>query len=117
MRKSTSTLTPAQVSRFAVDFCQPYLRFHTVGKVTAEVLLTVLFAAAARLSSISATCRRLKDAPCEETFAAALSPQLLDVDALRRRINAAFAAHLPRALRRRRKRPLTLAIDLTLIAF
>ena len=37
MHKSTDTLTPAQVYRFAVDFCQPYLRFHAVGKVTAHV--------------------------------------------------------------------------------
>lgn len=117
MHKFTSTLTPAQVYRFAVDFCQPYLGFHAVGKVTAEVLLSVLFAAAARISSISATCRRLDKAPCEETFTAALYPQLHDLNALKRRINAAFADHLPRALRRRRKRPLALAIDLTLIAY
>src|SRR5512135_3932092 len=106
MRKSTSTLTPAQVYRFAVDFCQPHLQFRAVGKVTAEVILSVLFAAAARMSSIHETCRRLDKAPCEETFTAALYPQLLDVDALQRRVNAALADHLPRTLRRRRKRPL-----------
>jgi len=103
MRKSTSTLTPAQVSRFAVDFCQPHLQFRAVGKVTGEVILSVLFAAAARISSIHATCRRLDKAPCEETFTSALSPQLHDLNALKRRINAAFADHLPRALRRRRQ--------------
>ena len=58
MRKSTTTLTPAQVYRFAIDFCQPHLDFRGKGKVTATVLLTVLFAAAARISSISETCRR-----------------------------------------------------------
>jgi hypothetical protein len=116
MRESTDTLTPAQVYRFAVDFCQPYLQFRTVGKVTGEVILSVLFAAAARLSSIHATCGRLAKAPCEETFTAALYPQLSDVDALKRRVNAAFAGHLPRALRRR-KRSLTIAADLTLIAY
>jgi hypothetical protein len=116
MRKSTDTLTPAQVYRFAVDFCQPYLRFRTVGKVTGEVILSVLFAAAARISSIHETCGRLAKAPCEETFTAALYPQLIDVDAIKRRVNAAFAGHLPRALRRR-KRPLTIAVDLTLIAY
>src|ERR1700682_2319323 len=118
MHKFTSTLTPAQVYRFAVDFCQPYLGFHTVGKVTAEVLLSVLFAAAARISSISATCRRLDKAPCEETFTAALYPQLHDLNALKRRINAALVDHPPRALRRRRKRPpaVALALALPLIA-
>jgi len=27
MRKFTDTLTPSQVYRFAIDFCQPYLAF------------------------------------------------------------------------------------------
>jgi hypothetical protein len=116
MRQSTDTLTPAQVYRFAVDFCQPYLQFRTVGKVTGEVILSVLFAAAARLSSIHETCGRLAKAPCEETFTAALYPQLSDVEAIKRRVNAAFAGPLPRVLRRR-KRALTIAADLTLIAY
>ena len=47
MRKSTDTLTPAQVYRFAIDFRQPHLQFRAVGKVTGEVILSVLFAAAA----------------------------------------------------------------------
>jgi Transposase DDE domain len=117
MHKFTNTLTPAQVYRFAIDFCQPHLRLRAVGKVTGEVILTVLFAAAARLSSIHEACGRLAKAPCEETFTAALYPQLLDVGEIKRRVNAAFADHLPRALRRRRKRPLMMAVDLTLIAY
>jgi Transposase DDE domain len=117
MRKSTDTLTPAQVYRFAVEFCQPHLQFRAVGKVTGEVILSVLFAAAARISSIHETCGRLAKAPCEETFTAALYPQLVDVERTQRRVNAAFAGHLPRALRRRRDRPLTMAVDLTLIAY
>ncbi len=59
MHESTNTLTPAQVYRYAIGFCQPYLRPRTVGKVTGEVLLSVVFAAAARLSSIHETCGRL----------------------------------------------------------
>jgi putative transposase len=78
--------------------------------------LTVLFAAAARVSSISETCRRLAGAPCEETYAQALYAQLFCLEELKRKVNAAFAAHLPRALRRR-KRPLRVAIDLTLIPY
>ena len=76
MRKSTTTLTPAQVYRFAIDFCQPHLDFRAKGKVTATILLTVLFAAAARISSISETCRRLAGVPCEETYAKALYAKL-----------------------------------------
>jgi Transposase DDE domain len=117
MRESTSTLTPAQVYRCAIDFCQPHLDFQAKGKVTATILLTVLFAAAARCSSISETCRRLAGAPCEETYAGALYAQLFCLEQLKRKVNAAFAAHLPRALRRRRKRPLRVAIDLTLIPY
>jgi hypothetical protein len=117
MHKFTNTLTPAQVYRFAIDFCQPHLRFRAAGRVTGEVILSILFAAAARISSIHETCGRLAKAPCEETFTAALYPQLLDVERIKRRVNAAFADQIPRALRRRRKRPLTIAVDLTLIAY
>jgi hypothetical protein len=117
MRKSTTALTPAQVYRCAVDFCQPHLDFRGKGKVTATVLLTVLFAAAARISSISETCRRLRDAPCEETYAGALYANLFCPEELKREVNAAFRAHLPRALRRRRKRPLRVIVDLTLIPY
>ena len=115
MRKSTTALTPAQVYRLAIDFCQPYLDFRGKGKVTATVLLTVLFAAAARVSSISETCRRLAGAPGEETYAKALYAELFCLEQLKHKINAAFRAHLPRALRRRRKRPLRVIIDLTLL--
>lgn len=117
MHKFTNTLTPAQVYRYAIDSCQPYLQFRAVGKVTGEVILSVLFAAAARISSIHETCGRLAKAPCEETFTAALYPQLIDVERIKRQVNAAFGDQMPRALRRRRKRPLTIAVDLTLIAY
>ena len=83
MPKSTEPLTPAQVYRFAVAFCQPRLAFRSVGKVTSEVLVTVLFAAAARISSISETCRRLRDAPCEETYANALYANLFCLEELK----------------------------------
>jgi len=116
MRKST-TLTPAQVYRCALDFCQPHLDFQGKGKVTATILLTVLFAAAARVSSISETCRRLAGVPSEQTYANALYANLFCLEALKRKVNAAFRAHLPRALRRRRRRPLRVAIDLTLLPY
>jgi Transposase DDE domain len=117
MRKSTTPLTPAQVYRFAIEFCQPHLDFRGEGKVTATVLLTVLFTAAARISSISETCGRLADAPCEETYAKALYANLFCLEELKRKVNASFRAHLPRALRRQRKRPLRVIVDLTLIPY
>src|SRR5208337_2571703 len=117
MPKSTEPLTPAQVYRFAVAFCQPRLAFRSVVKVTSEVLVTVLFAAAARISSISETCRRPRDAPCEETYANALYANLFCLEELKRKVNAAFVDHLPRPLRRPRKRPLRLGVDLTLLPY
>ena len=117
MPKSAEPLTPAQVYRFAVAFCQPRLAFRSVGKVTSEVLVTVLFAAAARISSISETCRRLRDAPCEETYANALYANLFCLEELESKVNAAFVDHLPRPLRRPRKRPLRLGVDLTLLPY
>jgi Transposase DDE domain len=117
MRKSTTPLTPARVYRFAIDFCQPHLDFRGKGKVTATILLTVLFAAAARVSSISETCRRPAGAPGETTYANALYAELFCLEQLKRKVNAAFRAHLPRALRRKRKRPLRVIIDLTLLPY
>jgi hypothetical protein len=117
MRKSTTALTPAQVYRSAIAFCQPHLDLRGQGKVTATILLTVLFAAAARCSSISETCDRLDGVPGETTYANALYANLFCLEALKRRVNAAFRAHLPRALRRKRKRPLRVIVDLTLLPY
>ena len=117
MRESTDPLTPARVYRCAIDFCQPHLDLRGKGKVTATVLLTVAFAAAARCSSIHETCSRLRDAPCDDTYAKALYVDLRALDPIVRKVNAAFRAHLPRALRRRRKRPLRVIVDLTLLPY
>ena len=117
MRKSTTALTPAQVYRCALDFCQPHLDLRGQGKVTATILLTVLFAAAARCSSISETCDRLDAAPGETAYAGALYANLTCLEELKRKVNAAFRAHLPRALRRKRKRPLRLLVDLTWLPY
>jgi hypothetical protein len=114
MRKSTNTLTPAQVYRYAVECCQPHLRLRDVKRVTAQMLLTILFAAAARVASLSDTCKRLRGVPDEEVVAAALYDTLPDYDRLKRQVNAALAGHLPKALR---KQPQILALDLTLLPF
>src|SRR5437763_4177280 len=95
MRKSTNTLTPAQVYRYAIACCQPYLKLRDAKRVTARMLLTILFAAAARISSISDTCKRLRDVPDEEVVAAALYETLPDSNLLKRQVNAALAGHPP----------------------
>ena len=71
MHKFTNTLTPAQVYRYAVECCQPHLKLRDAKRVTARMLLTILFAAAARISSLSDTCKRLRGVPDEEVVAAA----------------------------------------------
>lgn len=101
MRKSTSTPTPAQVYRYAVQAFQPHLKLSNAKGIAAETILTVLFAAAARISSLSDTCRRLRDVPDEHAVAEALYSTLPEYDRLRRRVQAALSGHLPKALRRR----------------
>jgi putative transposase len=81
---------------------------------TSRVLLAVVLAAAARLTSLFAACLRLAKAPSGETVRKALLATLPAQAELQRRLNRALAADLPRTLRRRRQR---LAIDLTLIPY
>ena len=114
MRKSISPLTPARVYRYAVQVCQPHLKLRDTKKVAGQTILTVLFAAAARISSLSDTCRLLRDVPDEHVVAAALYATRPEYDILRRRAQAALHGHLPRALRRR---PQALALDLTLLPY
>ena len=114
MRKSTNTLNPAQVYRYAIECCQPHLKLRDAKRVTARMLLTILFAAAARISSLSDTCKRLRGVPDEEVVAAALYETLPDYNVLKRQVNAALAGHLPKPLR---TRPQIVALDLTLLPF
>ena len=114
MRKSTNSLTPDQVYRYAVACCQPHLKLRDIRNVTASMLLTILFAAAARISSISDTCKRLRRVPDEEVIAAALYETLPGYSTLKRQVNAALAGHLPKPLR---KRPQIVAFDLTLLPY
>nr|WP_237722732.1 hypothetical protein [Singulisphaera acidiphila] len=82
--------------------------------VAAETILTVLFAAAARISSLSDTCRVLRGVPDEHALATALYATLPDYDRLRRRVQAALQGHLPKALRRRAQ---VIANDTTLLPY
>jgi putative transposase len=114
MRKSITPLTPTQVYRYAVQACQPHLNLRDTQKVAAQTILTVLFAAAARISSLSDTCRRLRGVPDEHVVAEALYATLPAYDDLRRQVQAALHGHLPQRLRRR---PQIVAFDLTLLPY
>src|SRR3954464_288798 len=115
MRPNHHTLDRRQVHRAAADHLQAHLKFKDYKrKTSAPVLWSLLLAAAARITSLSDACGRLRDAPSDETTRKALLAILPDYAELQRRLNAALAGHLPRALRRHRQR---LAIDLTPIPY
>src|SRR3979411_3203961 len=115
MRPQNHTLGSYQVHRAAAAHLQtpPQLK-DPQRKTSAPVLWSLLLAAAARITSLSDACQRLRDAPSDETARKALLATLPDYATLQRQLNAALAGHLPKILRKRTQR---LAIDLTLIPY
>jgi Transposase DDE domain len=115
MRHSQYTLTPAAVHQQASALVQTHLQLRDHGpKCQATVVLTLLFTAAAWLTSVSETCHRLRHVPSAEAVRLALLATLPQYAELQRRLNQALASSLPPALRKRRH---PLAIDLTLIPY
>src|SRR4051812_35764848 len=115
MRPPHRILNRKQVHRLAAEHLQAHLKFKGYHrKTSAHVLWSLLLAAAARITSLSDTCQRLRDAPSDETARKALLATLPDDAVLQQQLNAALAGHLPRNLRKQLQR---LAIDLTLIPY
>jgi hypothetical protein len=115
MRPMNPTLDSDRVHRAAAEHLQAHLQFQDYKrKTSAGVLWSLLLAAAARITSLSDACGRLRDAPSDETARKALLATLPDYAALQRQLNAAPAGHLPKMLR---TRPQRLAIDLTSIPY
>jgi hypothetical protein len=115
MRPKNHTLDRRQVYRAAAEHLQAHLQFRDYKrKTSAQTLWALLLAAAARITSLSDACGRLRDGPCDETARQALLATLPDLATLQRQLNAALAGHLPKALRTHLQR---LAIDLTLIPY
>jgi putative transposase len=115
MRPPHHILDRKRVYRLAAEHLQDHLTFKDYKKKTsAQVLWSLLLAAAARITSLSDACQRLDEAPSDETARKALLATLPDYATLQRQLNAALAGHLPKALSRRLQR---LAIDLTLIPY
>jgi hypothetical protein len=114
MRKAINPLTPDQVYRYAVQVCRPHLKLGSSKKALGKMILTVLFAAAARVSSLSDTCRRRHGVPDEHVIADALYVTLPEYHVLRRGAQAALRGHLPKALRRH---PQVVGLDLTLLPY
>src|SRR5205807_8164162 len=115
MRNSHYTLTARDVQEHAAHLLQKHLKLPDYSKrCSANVLLCVVFVAAARLTSLFAACRRLAKAPSGETLRKALLSTLPGYAALQRAVNRALAGDLPKPLRRRKQR---LAIDLHLVPY
>ena len=115
MRPPHRILNRNRVHRLAAEHLQAHLKFKDYKKKTsAHVLWALLLAAAARITSLSDTCQRLRDAPSDETARKALLATLPAYGALQRQLNAALAGHLPKTLRTHLQR---LALDLTLIPY
>jgi hypothetical protein len=115
MRPPHRILDRKRVHRLAAEHLQAHLKFKDYKrKTSAPVLWSLLLAAAARITSLSDACGRLRDAPSDETARKALLATLPDYTTLQRQLNAALDGHLPKTLCKRLQR---LAIDLTLIPY
>lgn len=107
-------LTSATVHRFATDLLLTHLKLVDYGRsCPAQTLLTVVFAACARLTSMFAAAVGLARAPSAETLRQALLANLPTLSVLEDRCNDVLRASLPRLQRRRQR----LAVDLTLLPY
>ena len=86
----------------------------TKGKCTLSVMIHLVCAAAARLTSLYDTCAQMRDAPSNETARLALLATLPAYAKLQQGVNRALVADVPQPLRKRRHR---LAIDLHLVPY
>src|ERR1700732_4422965 len=101
MRPPHHILDRKKVHRLAAEHLQTHLKFKDYKrKTSAQVLWSLLLAAAARITSLSDACERPPaDPPPHETARKPLLATLPDCGALQRQLNAALVGHLPKTLR------------------
>src|SRR5690242_5040526 len=98
MRTRQYTLTARDIQAHAAGLCQRWLCLRDHGpKCTAVTLLTVLFYAAARITSLAAACKALVQAPGYQATHDALLATLPAIRELQRRLNRALQGDLPKA--------------------
>jgi hypothetical protein len=115
MRKPQYTVTKKDVQEHtAALLIQKAGLKPTKGKCTLGVLIHLVCAAAARLTSMFDACLQLKDAPSSETARLALLATLPEYAKLQQGVNRALAADLPKPLRKQRQ---YVAIDLHLVPY
>jgi len=116
MRSGTKyTVTSPEVHERAASTVQEHVQLTDHGpKCTASLLITILFYAASRITSIFDACQRLAAAPSDQAVRDALRATLPPINELQRRLNAGLAADLPKALRKGRH---PVPFDVTLIPY
>ena len=118
MRNAQFTVTSRDVQEHTATLLRTRVGLketkETKGKCTLPILIHLVCAAAARLTSIFAACAQMKDAPSSETARKALLSTLPDYANLQKGVNRALVADIPKALRNRKQH---IAIDLHLVPY
>jgi hypothetical protein len=108
------TLKPSHVHKLATDLLIEHLELTDYKRTcNARTLLTIVFAACARLTSVFAAALGLLKAPSPETVRKALHANIPAIETLETRINKALRAAVPSGVKGRFR----LAIDLVLIPY
>jgi putative transposase len=115
MRKAQYTVTGKDVQEHtAALLVQTAGLKQTKGKCSLPILIHLVCAAAARLTSLFDACAQMADAPSGETARLALLATLPDYARLQRGVNRALVADVPKPLRKRKQH---MAIDLHLTPY
>ena len=115
MRKAQYTVNSKDVQEHTAALLEQRAGLKkTKGKCTLPILIHLVCAAAARLTSIFDACAQMKDAPSGETARKALLATLPEYAELQRGVNRALVGDVPKPLRKR-KHPF--AIDLHLVPY
>src|SRR5258708_20054260 len=115
MRKAQYTVTGKDVQEHTAALLEQKAGLNpTEGKCSRSILMLLVCAAAARLTSLYDACAQMKDAPSGETARQALLATLPEYAKLQQGVNRALVADVPKPLRERKQR---VAMDLHLVPY
>jgi hypothetical protein len=115
MRKAKYTVSGKDVQAHTAALLEQEAGLQpTKGKCTLAILVHLICAAAARLTSVYDACGQMNDAPSGEAARLALLATLPDYTRLQKGVNRALVADVPKPLRNQRQR---VAIDLHLVPY
>ena len=115
MRKAKYTVSGKDVQAHTAALLEQKAGLQpTKGKCTLAILVHLICAAAARLTSLYDACGQMDDAPSGETARLALLATLPDYATLQQGVNRALVADVPKPLRNQRHH---VAIDLHLVPY